>query len=111
MLYRASSRIKIPRPGLGRGAPSKSTVHSPPQTDRNWKPINTFATRLGRQMGAAHNIYTRVGPKQRDLRLGNWNVTSLNGKELELVWETEQYHRQILLEFPLPSVVTAILLS
>ena len=52
---------------LGRGAHSKSKLHSPPQADRNWKPINAFAVCLGRQMGAAHNIYTRVGFKHRDL--------------------------------------------
>ena len=27
--------------------------------------------------------------------MGNWNVTSLNGKEQELVWEAEQYHLDI----------------
>ena len=29
------------------------------------------------------------------LRMGNWNVTLLNGKEQELVWEAEQYHLDI----------------
>ena len=43
-------------------------------------------------MRAAHNICTRVGPKHRDLRMGNWNVSSLKGKEEELVWEAKQYH-------------------
>ena len=27
--------------------------------------------------------------------MGNWNVTSLNGKEQELVWQAEQYHFDI----------------
>ena len=36
---------------LGRGARSKNKLHFPPQPDRNWKFINAFATRLGRQMG------------------------------------------------------------
>ena len=27
--------------------------------------------------------------------MGNWNVTSLNGKEQKLVWEAEQYHLDI----------------
>ena len=80
---------------LGRGARSKSKLHSPPQADRYWKPINAFATCLGRQMGAAHSICTRIGSKQRDLCMGNWNVSSLNGKEQELVWEAEQYHLDI----------------
>ena len=88
---------------LGRGARSKSKLHFPPQADRNWKPINAFATRLGRKMGTAPSICTRVGSKHRDLFLGNW-------KEQELVWEAEQYVL-ILLEFPLPSFVALILLS
>ena len=46
-------------------------------------------------MGAAHRICTRVGPKHRDLYMGNWNVTSRNGKEQELLWELEQYHLYI----------------
>ena len=46
-------------------------------------------------MGAAHSISTQVGPKRQDLYMGNWNVTLLNGKEQELVWEAEQYHLDI----------------
>ena len=80
---------------LGRGACLKSKLHFPPEADRNRKPINAFATRLGRQTGAAHSICTRVGPKQRDFRMSNWNVISLNGKEQELVWEAKQYHLNI----------------
>ena len=95
---------------LSRGALSKSNLHSPQQADRNWKPINAFATHLGRKMGAAHNVCTRVGPKHQNLCMGNWNVTSLNGKSRN--W----FGRQssiilIFLEFPLPSVVALILLS
>ena len=57
---------------FGRAAASKSSyVYSPPQVDCNWKPINAFSTRLGRQKKAAHSICTRVGPKHRNLRLGN----------------------------------------
>ena len=40
-------------------------------------------------------ICTRVGPKYRNLCMSNWNVTSLNGKKQELVWEAEQYHLDI----------------
>ena len=50
---------------------------------------------MEKKRGAAHSICTRVGPKSRDLRMGNWNVTSLNAKEQELVWEAEQYHLDI----------------
>ena len=46
-------------------------------------------------MGAVHSACTQVGPKHQDLHMGNWNVTSLNGKEQELVWEAEQYHLDI----------------
>ena len=41
----------------------------------------------------------RVGPKHCNLRIGNWNITSLNGKEQELVWEAKQYHPDILKVF------------
>ena len=47
-------------------------------------------------MAAAYSICTRVGPNYRDLRMDNWNVSSLNGKEQELVWEAEQYHLDII---------------
>ena len=36
---------------LGIGARLKSTLHSPPQADRSWKPINAFATRFGGEWG------------------------------------------------------------
>ena len=41
------------------------------------------------------NICTRVGPKRWDICMGNWNATSLNKKEQELVWKGEQYHIDI----------------
>ena len=50
-------------------------------------------------MGAAHNICTGVGPKHRDLCVGNCNVSSLNKKEQKLVWKAEEYHLRIV-EFP-----------
>ena len=56
---------------LGTGARSKSKLHSPSQANLNWKPINTFSTRLGRQIRASHSICTRVGPKHWDLRMIN----------------------------------------
>ena len=81
---------KVRVSALGSGARSKSKLHFPPQADRYWKPINAFATLLGRQIGAMQSICTRVGPKHRDLRMGNWNITSLNEKKQELIWEAEQ---------------------
>ena len=80
---------------LGRGSYSKSKLYSPPQADHNWKPINAFAGHLGRQMGAEDNICTRVGPKRQDFFMGNWNVTLLNEKEQEMVWESKQYYLNI----------------
>ena len=41
---------------LDREARSKSKLHL--QADRNWKSINAFAMRLGRQMRAGHSICT-----------------------------------------------------
>ena len=76
---------------LGRGTRSKNKLQFPPQADRHRKPINAVAKRLGRQMGAAHRKYTPVGPNCRYLAIGNWNVSSLTGKEQELVCEVQQY--------------------
>ena len=76
---------------LGRGTRSKNKLQPPPQADRYWKPNNAVAKRLGRQMGAARRKCSRVGPNRRDLAIGNWNVSSLTGKEQELVCEAQQY--------------------
>ena len=46
-------------------------------------------------MGAAHRKRTRVGPNCRDLAIGNWNVSSLTGKEQELVCEAQQYRLDV----------------
>ena len=70
---------------LGRGTRSKNKLQSPPQADRHRKPTNAVSKRLGRQMRAAHRKSTRVGPNCRDLVIGNWNISSLTGKEQELV--------------------------
>ena len=80
---------------LGRGTRSKNKLQPPPQADRHRKPTNAVAKRLGRQMGAAHRKRTRVGPNCRDLAIGNWNVSSLTGKEQELVCEAQQYRLDV----------------
>ena len=80
---------------LGRGTRSKNKLQSPPQADRHRKPTNAVAKRLGRQMGVAHRKRTRVGPNCRDLAIGNWNVSSLTGKEQELVCEAQQYRLDV----------------
>ena len=36
---------------LGKGARLKSKLHSLPQADRTWKPINVIATHLGKRLG------------------------------------------------------------
>ena len=46
-------------------------------------------------MGAAHRKCTRVAPNCRDLAIGNWNVSSLTGKEQELICEAQQYRLDI----------------
>ena len=96
IVRRASRRLKRSAFGLwAEGPVRKVSCILPSQADRNWKPIDAFATRLGRQMRAAHISCTSVGPKHRDLCMGNWNVASPYGKEQELVWEAEQYHLDI----------------
>lgn len=37
----------------------------------------------------------RADSWHRSLVQGKWNATSLEGKELELLWEVEQYQRDI----------------
>ena len=95
---------------LGRGTLLKSKLHSPSQTDYNWKPINAFPTCLGRQMEVVHSICTQIGPKHQDFCMGIWNFTSLMEKNRN--W----FGRQssiilILLESPLPSFMVLIPLS
>ena len=46
-------------------------------------------------MGAAHRKCTRVGPNCRYLAIGNWNVSSLTGKEQKLVCEAQQYRLDV----------------
>ena len=80
---------------LGKETRSKSELQSTPQADRHRKPTNAVAKRLGRQMGAAHRKRTRVGPNCQDVAIGNWNLSSLTGKEQELVCEAQQYRLDI----------------
>ena len=46
-------------------------------------------------MGATHRKCTRVGSNCQDLAVGNYNVSSLTGKEQELVCEAQQYRLDI----------------
>ena len=59
------------------------------------------ATRLKRRMEAAQSIRTRdkaahFRVNRYQLLLGNWNILTLTGKELELVEETKQYHFDVI---------------
>ena len=87
----------------------KSKRHFPSQADRNWKPINAFATHLeGINGSSAQYLYS------------SWSQPSgsLHG-QLErhfTQWKRTETERQssiilILLEFPLPSVMALILLN
>ena len=90
---------KVRVPVLGRGTRTKNKLQSPPQAHRHRKPTDYSTAqiykRLGRQMRVAHRKCTRVRPNLRDLAIGNWNVSSLTGKEQELVCEAQQYRRDI----------------
>ena len=46
-------------------------------------------------MGEARRKCTRVGPNSWNLAIGNWNVSSLIGKEQELVCQAQQYRLDI----------------
>ena len=80
---------------LGRGTGSKNKLQLSLQADHRRKPTNAVAKRLGRQMGAAHRKCTPVEPNCWDLAIGNWNVSSLTGKEQELVCEAQQYRLDV----------------
>ena len=75
---------------------SKNKRQSPP-TSPSGSSINVPATRLDRRMKAAQSTRTRDNVahsrvNHHQLLLGNWNILTLTGKELELVEEAKQYH-------------------
>ena len=81
---------------LGRGARSKNKRQSPPASSSG-SSTNVPATRLERRMEAAQSISTRDNVahsrvNHHQLLLGNWNILTLTGKELELVEEAKRYH-------------------
>ena len=59
----------------------KSKLHSPPQADHNWKPINAFPTCLGRQMEVVHVSALKLVPSIRiiswasEMSLHSWKKT------------------------------------
>ena len=85
---------------LGRGARSKNKRQSPPASPSG-SSTNVPATRLERRMEAAQSIRTRDNVahsrvNHHQLLLGNWNILTLIGKELELVEEAKRYHLDII---------------
>ena len=85
---------------LGRGARLKNKRQSPPASPSG-SSTNVPATRLLRRMEAAQSIRTRDNVahsrvNHHQLLLGNWNIFTLTGKELELVEEAKGYHLDII---------------
>ena len=85
---------------LGRGARSKNKRQSPPASPCG-SSTNVPATRLERRMEAAQSICIRDNVahswvNHHQLLLGNWNILTLTGKELELVEEAKRYHLDII---------------
>ena len=85
---------------LGRVARSKNKQQSPPASPSG-SSTNVPASRLERRMEAAQSIRTRDNVahsrvNHHQLLLGNWNILTLTGKELELVEEAKRYHLDII---------------
>ena len=85
---------------LGRGARSKNMRQSLPAIS-NGSSTKVPATGLERRMKAAQSIRTRDNVahsrvNHHQLLLGNWNILTLTGKELELVEEAKRYHFDII---------------
>ena len=86
---------------LGRGARSKNKRQSPP-ANSSGSSTNVPDTRLERRMEVAQSDYcsrdnvahSRVNHHQ--LLLGNWNILTLTGKELELVEKAKRYRLDII---------------
>ena len=84
---------------LGRGTRSKSKRHSP-QTSLSGNSTNVPATRLESRSSTAQSNPTQgyvahFRKKHHRLLLGNWNVLTLTGNQLELVEEAKKYHLDI----------------
>ena len=85
---------------LGRGARLKNKRQFLPASPSG-SSISMPATRLERRMEAAQSIRTRDNVahsrvNHHQLLLGNWNILTLTGKELELIEEAKRYHLDII---------------
>ena len=83
---------------LGRGTHSKNPRQSPHQLPTRGGPHVASATHLGRRMGTAQSASTmgdlRATHKRQfrhRVMSGNWNISSLRGKEHELVEKVKLY--------------------
>ena len=84
----------------GRGARSKNKRQSPPASPSG-SSINVLATLLERRIEAAQGNRTRDNVahsrvNHHQLLLGNWNILTLTGKELELVEKAKRNHLDII---------------
>ncbi|KAI3358211.1 hypothetical protein L3Q82_003209 [Scortum barcoo] len=100
-------------PGLGLGLAGERLVAwvfahgTRPGSARNGDvgpPSSRLTTHAGRSMrGRCNVVWVAVVagglddpiPRTKTLAIGTWNVTSLGGKEPELVWEVERYRLEI----------------
>ena len=85
---------------LGRGTRLKSKRHSPPASLLGSSTNVPAATRSERQSRTAQRNCTEgyvahFRKKHRKPLLGNWNVLTLTGKEMELVEEAKKCHLDI----------------
>ena len=85
---------------LGRGACLKNKRQYPPAS-HSGSSANVPTTRLERRMETAQSIRTRdnvahLQVKYHQLLLGDWNILTPTGKELELVEEAKRYHLVII---------------
>ena len=72
---------------------SKSKLYSPPASLLD-SSTYVLATRLERRSRTAQSNRTQGYVAHFRLLLGNWNIFTLSGKELELI-ETKKYHLDI----------------
>jgi len=100
---------------LGRGTRSKNPRQSPPSAIHNWKPRILPPTHLRRRMGTAQSVSTlgdleatRKRWSRHKLVIENWNITSLAGKEHELVEGSKRYPWMLLISHPLRVVVLTL---
>ena len=81
----------FPRARLGTFWKSKVTFLPPPSREPTIHRINHWGRVRCHVGGSGGDGPRRPRPGQQRLILGTWNVTSLGGKELELVLEVERY--------------------